>query len=222
MKTLSLTTAALAATLTLTACGGGGGGGAASTTYNIDAAYKLWIQQGQSVGLRGADACLGTLVHVQPPTATSSTFEGAPALATTVTRTTFVQAGCPLPSGIGTHTAYYATDYLPLGRSANGEYGVFASPPQFPTAAKVGEQGAVGTAQIYTDATRQQALGREDLSYVIEPSPAGATGAIVNLIARRYSTSSALQSTIQQRYDIAPGGALTLISEDIDGDLFTH
>lgn len=222
MKTLSIATTTLFATLVLSACGGGGGGSAQASTYNVDAAYKLWIKQGQSAGLRGTGACLGTLVHVQPPADVSTTFEGAPALAATVTRTTFVQGGCPQTSGISAQTAYYATDYLPMGRSGSGEYGVFSSPPQFPAAAKVGEQGAVGTAQLYTDATRQQSLGREDISYVIEPAPAGTTGAIVNLVARRYSTANALQSTIQRRYGIAANGALTLVSEDINGAAFMY
>lgn len=221
MKTLSLTTATLATTLTLIACGGGGGGGAQTNTYNVDAAYKLWVQQGQSVGLRGADACQGTLVHVQRPADAGTTFEGAPALAAAVTRTTFVQGGCPIASAITNLTAYYATDYLPLGYSGSGEYGVYASAPQFPAAAKLGEQGAVGTLQLYTDATRQQALGREDVSYVIEPAPSGATGAIVNLVTRRYSTANALQSTVQRRYGITDGSALALVAEDIDGSRFT-
>ena len=222
MKTLTIATTALFATLVLTACGGGGGGSAEASTYNVDAAYKLWIKQGQSAGLRGTNACLGTLVHVQPPADVSTTFEGAPALAATVKRTTFVQGGCALASGISAQTAYYATDYLPMGRSGSGEYGVFTSPPQFPAAAKVGEQGVVGTAQLYTDATRQQALGREDINYVMEPAPAGTMGAIVNLVARRYSTTNTLQSTVQRRYSITDGGALALVSVDLDGNAFSR
>lgn len=226
MRTPSIATTTLLATLTsaalLTACGGGGGGSAQASTYNVDAAYRLWVQQGQSAGLRGADACQGTLVHVQQPAETSTTFEGAPALAAMVTRTTFVQKGCPLASAITSSTAYYAADYLPMGYSGSAEYGVYTTPPQFPAAAKPGEQGAIGTLQLFTDATRQQALGREEVSYVIEPAPAGATGAIVNLVARRYSVANALQSTVQHRYSITDGSALALVAEDIDGSRFSN
>lgn len=226
MNTPTIAAATLITTfaLVLSGCGGGGGGGSSteSITYNVDAAYKLRIKQGQSISLRGTDTCLGTRVHVQPPATTSTTFEGAPALATTVNRTTFVKAGCPQTSGINTQTAYYSADYLPLGRSGSGEYSVFTSPPQFPVTAKVGEQGAIGTTQLYTDATHQQPLGREDISYVLEAAPVGTTGAIVNLTTRRYSTTNALQSTSQRRYSIASGIALALVAEDINGSQFTY
>ena len=206
----------------LVACSGDDSSVATVGGINLDQALKTWVAQGQSAGLRGSGACQGTLVYVQQPAATQQNFAGNTALAATVTRTSLLKAGCTYASGISTGSEFYTASYLPLGRSKVGEYGIYATPPVFPTAAKTGDTGAVGVLQLYTDANKQTALGREEVSYLVEASAQNATDALVSFTSKRYDAANKLQLTSKLQYSLPNKGALSLVSAQFNDELFAN
>ena len=190
---------------------------------NLDQALKVWVAQGQSAGLRGSGACQGTLVYVQQPAAaTQQNFAGSAALAATVTRTSLLKAGCTYASGISTGSEFYTASYLPLGRSKVGEYGIYTTPPVFPTGAKAGDTGAVSVMQLYTDANKQTALGREEVSYLVESSAQNAADVLVSLTSKRYDAASKLQLTSKLQYSLPDKGTLSLVSAQFNDAVFAN
>jgi hypothetical protein len=226
MKTLSIAATALIASFLLAACGGGGsgsGGGGGATTFNLDEAFRQLHAQGELVNLRGAGDCAGAWVHVlEPARSRDTSFEGTPALSATQTNTTFVTSECPLPSAISIRTAYYDTNYVPLGYSGNGEHAVYGSPPNLPNAANVGDRGAIGVIDVFGDAGTRQALGREEVSYAVDRDPSRADGAIVTIVTRRHDPHNVLTSQTQHSYSIAANAPLTLAAVSFDDIRFGH
>jgi len=77
----------------------------------------------------------------------------------------------------------------------------------------VGNTAQFAVADVYTSNTKATRIGTTNISYVIEAD--SATTAIVNVIAKRYNTSSQLLFTQQTRYRINASGQLTALSKDV-------
>lgn len=206
---------------TLAACGGGGGGSGDTTPYNLDTALRNWYAQGEEASLRGSGACTGTFVQVQRPAEEGATIGGNAARFAGVTQTRFVRPECPLPSSTVAQTEFFDNAFAPLARSAPGEYGVYATPPVLPASARPGDQGVAGSLDLYTDLSRQQALGREELRYALEAGP-DAGSAILRLTSHRYDPGNALQATTERRFRVTTDARLSLVSVEFEGIRFAR
>ena len=121
---------------------------------------------------------------------------------------------CSPPYIYGTSTDYYASNFNPLGTiNADGNYGVYTTPPSIPVSVKVGDASTIGTERFYTDNTKTFLVSYDEDSYLIEPDTANT--AIVNIITRSYDLSDTLTSTAHTRYRIKSDGTLILVSTDI-------
>jgi hypothetical protein len=107
-------------------------------------------------------------------------------------------------------TQYYDSNYIPLGTSSTGNYGVFSMAPTLPTTAKVGDTATLGTMATYTDSTKSVQTGFSMGSITIEPDTA--ITAIVNITARVYNMSNVLTLTEQDRYRITAAGNMSMLS----------
>ena len=216
MRTLRLL--AFVMSVGLTACGGGGGSGSngpvtSTNTFDIRAGHARLTANGFSTTFAVSGTCSGTFSLTSGPATTNTVFEGVAALSRSSVGTLSV-SNCNPASNVGTTTSYFDSNYVPLGYSVvGGNYAVWASPPSFPVAARVGDVAVAGTVNKYTNSTKSTSAGTEENSYVIEADTA--TTAIVNLISKNYNAAHTLTSTEQDRYRIAADGSLTLISIDI-------
>jgi hypothetical protein len=202
----------------LSACGGGGGGGssgpvASTNTFNIQSGWVALVSTGWSKTFNITGSCSGTISMTRGAANTATTFESAGAISgTSVISTSF--SNCTPASSSATETLYYDSNYIPKGFSVQGgNYGVYASAPVLPSAAKVGDVAIVGTINIYTSSAKATSAGHQDLSYVIEADTS--TTAIANLVSKVYNSSGILTSTEQDRYRVAANGSLTPLSLDV-------
>lgn len=203
----------------LSGCGGGGGSSAPSgpvtstSSFPVKSAFTSLVANGASKTITISGDCSGTGSKTAAAATTSATFEGVAGFSAVGTLTTSSSAPCATSSATS-FTSYYDTNYIPLGFNSVGvNYGVYLTPPVFPTSVMVGNTGIIGTVTLYTDSTKTVGNGRENLSYVIEPDTAST--AIVNIIAKLYNASSVLIATEQDRHRVATTGPLVPLSADI-------
>lgn len=223
-STRSLRTGAALATLALmlTACGGGGGSGGGSTQrHDLAQAFKQWHLSGQSVGLQGQDACLGTLVYAQTPAQAGTHFEGQAALSGGLTLTTLVQPACPLASGIDSRQAYYTADGIPLGYQGTAEYAVYTTTPNYPNAAQSGDSGEIGQLTRYAGTGKGQIVGSDHISYTLQQDSGASTATLLVTLQRR-DAAQVLQGTDQQRFRLTQDNTLELIAIERDGTVFSR
>lgn len=204
----------------LTACGGGGGGGNAPPTgpvtstlsFPIQTGYKAILATGLSKNFTVSGSCSGSGTKTSSPATTASTFEGVNGFSASATLTMSL-TNCTPSSTAATSTAYYDSNYNPIGMNSVGiNYGVYAS-FVMPASVTVGNTGTIGTENLFTNSTKSTSNGYIAQSYVVEADTAST--AIFNLITRIYNASSVLTATEQDRYQISASGALTPLSIDI-------
>lgn len=110
-------------------------------------------------------------------------------------------------------TLYFDLNYVALGSSTTGQYGVFLTPPTLPASVQVGATGIYGIEMLYTDSTKATPNGKADMTYVIEPDTAST--AMVNVTTKVYDAAGKLLQTQQSRTRITATGVSTPISIDI-------
>jgi hypothetical protein len=228
----SIITLALFTGVLLTGCGGGSGGGAAATapagpvtstlSFPILQAYKSFIAAGTTKSFVVSGSCTGTASATSAPATTAAVFETNLAALSAANTITFTLANAPGITGCNTipattYTRYVDSNYTPLGTNSPGvNYGVYLIAPIIPASGVIGGAngtGVIGTETLYTDSTKAVGAGRLDVSYVLEADTANT--AIVNLIAKNYTTAGVLSSTEQDRYRISATGALVPLSMDV-------
>jgi hypothetical protein len=228
MKNIALT---LIGAAVLTACGGGGGGDGVTQSklsFQLQSAYKALVTHGFSKTLTISGSCGGSGTYTVAPATTAATFEGTAGFSASQTASLSF-TGCAPASSATTATAYFDSNYAPLGSVVQGgSYGVYTTPLTIPATVSVGDTGTLGTLTKYTDSTKTKlTCGSTILSYAIESDTADT--AIVNLIQKDYeltsgvvhfsttpcsSESISLASTSQARYRIDANGILTPVSID--------
>jgi outer membrane protein assembly factor BamB len=205
------------AAVMLTSCGGGGGGGTAgpvtsTLSFPLKSGLRAMVANGSSIDFNVSGTCSGT-ANITSSTPIPATFGNISGFSTAnVFNANF--PNCNPPSLYSTSIDYYDTNYDPLGGlDSSGNYGVYTTPLNIPASVKVGDAGAIGTKNYYSDSSRLFTTGHDDFSYVVLPDTANS--AIVNMIDKSYELSGVLTSTEQDKYRINASGALTLISSDI-------
>jgi hypothetical protein len=226
VKKILLSLLVTISTAGLIACGGGNSSSAtpaasnvSTNTFPVGTGITALAAAGQLNNFNVSGTCNGTFSNISAPANTSTTFEGNPALSS-VAVITISLSNCT-GSSVATETSYYSTSYLPLGFSVlGGNFGDYAIPPVIPATVHVGDAGVVGTENLYTNSAKTTPVGRNDISYAIEPDTS--TSAILNLISKNYNVASTLQNTVQDRYRMQANGSLTLISSDVLYSSGTH
>lgn len=201
----------------LSACGGSDStpatGPVTSTlSFPLKSAYSTLVEKGYTKSYVVSGSCQGIASEITAPATSGQTFEGRPVPWSTALTLTINWTTCTLPSITATVTAYYDTDFTPLGFSSNGVYSVYLPPPSIPASIRVGDTGTIGTTTDFTDSSKITPVGKTVVSYVVEPDTAST--AIVNLIFKSFDTSGNLTSTEQDRYRISSTGALAPVSKD--------
>ena len=192
--------------LILSACGGGGGDGGVSTssvtttpnpTFPLAQAVANSLSSERVIDydLSGnTDSATvtgsGTITYgaAFETNFVNADFEDQAALAQTVTTTgTETENGTTLPY-VSTVTAYYTTNYDPLGITSIGSYCAVQGSPSYPSSVKVGDTGSLSSSDCFQDSTMAGKIGTDVAVYVIEED--SATTAIVNIIVTTYSLSN--------------------------------
>ena len=213
------------AALVVSGCGGGGGGGGnagpvvSRQSFNIKTAIASYTSTPHSYTFTGS----GTLNGV-PITGTGTgdlgvltagVFEGQTALQQTqTTNLTITENGNPTSLSSVDTLFYLPADYSPLGRTSPNRYEVNDPGTTYPTTAKVGDSGMVGTAKCYSDSTKSTLIRSATSSYRVEADTA--TSAIVNLVTVTtfiQPPSSPQTETIRYRLDSV--GTFTLLSDSL-------
>jgi len=204
----------------LDACGGGGGANnapvpvASTNAFNLQSGYAALVSAGFTKTFSITGTCTGSLTLTVGAASTATTFEGSPAISGNEGLTgTF--NGCTPSSIASTGTRYFNSSYAPLGFNfpSGSGYGVYSSVPVLTTAARVGDVGVVGTVNLYTNSTKFNPTGHDDVSYIISADTA--TTAIVNVVTKSYNAGNVLTATEQDFYRMAANGALTPLALDI-------
>ena len=205
-------------TISLVGCGGGGsstssGAAAITTNFPLLAAYKSRVNSGATDNFVVSGTCAGNATQISSA-ATASTFEGVAGFSAGQTFTANF-SNCTPASSAATQTGYYDSSYAPLGSVIpNTEYTKYQALPQpIPTTVKIGDTAVLATLDVYTSSTKVTKTGQRVISYVVEQDTA--TSVFVTIIARAFNTSNQLLFTQQSKYRLSDGGALTVVSIDV-------
>lgn len=216
MKNLSRLVVVAGILVSLASCGGGGGGGGgpvvSSLSFPLQSGMKASVQQGSSTDFSVSGTCSGT-ANLTYSTPTPATFGTVSALS--VIGTLSINLPNCNPSYLsGTLTDYYDSNYIPLGTiDSGGNYGKYLTPPNIPVSVKVGDTGAIGTINYYSDSAFLFDAGHDDMSYAVAPDTANT--AIVSIIDKSYDVNGVLTSTEQDKYRLKADGTLIPVSVDI-------
>jgi hypothetical protein len=148
----------------------------------------------------------------------TSSFGNQPALAVAVVATETLIFGDAPSSSSSTDWQYFDASYNPLGEiDDTGTYYVQTSFPGWPSAAKIGDQGPLGSLTIYADQTLSTVTGYQQLSYTVEADPNNAPGAaVLTLITAENDLNPALSSTEYDRFLITEAGGITYLTSELN------
>lgn len=222
MKLISKMMLPIALVVGLAGCGGGGGGGGgapaatgpvtSTLSFPIATGVRALTANGLSKNFTVTGSCTGTGTKTVAPATTGAIFEGVTGFSSVSTITATLAAGCNSISQ--SSTSYVDTNYTPLGFNSIGvNYGVYLTPPAYPTSVSVGATGIIGTENLYTNSTKSVGNGTVTSSYVVTADTAST--AIINLIAKIYNASALLTATEQDFYKVDASGTVTPLSVDI-------
>jgi hypothetical protein len=206
---------ALLVLATLTSCGGGGGSASGPITstlsFPLQSGLARSVLTGSTTNYNISGSCHGmaSIVDALPITAI---FEGN-AVQSALTTINVQYTDCTPLISSSTTTDFYDSNLIPLGSISGSDYGLFETPPTIPVEVKVGDNGTIGSETLYADSSKAVKVGREVISYVVEPDTANS--AIINLINRSYDSNGILTFTEQDRYRIIADGTLSPISSDL-------
>ena len=212
------------AALVVSGCGGGGGGGNAGPvvsrqSFNIKTAIASYTSTPHSYTFTGSGTLNGVPITITGTgdlsVLTAGVFEGQTALQQTqTTNLTITENGNPTSLSSVATLFYLPADYSPLGSTSPDDYEVVDSLVTYPTTAKVGDSGMVGSAKRYSDSTKSTLIRSATSSYRVEADTA--TSAIVNLVTVTtfiQPPSSPQTETIRYRLDSV--GTFTLLSDSL-------
>lgn len=215
------------AALVVSGCGGGGGGGSGGNagpvvsrqSFNIKTAIASYTSTPHSYTFTGSGTLNGAPITVTGTgdlsVLTAGVFEGQTALQQTeTTNLTIIENGNPTPLSSVVTLFYLPADYSPLGSMSANRYVVNDPGTTYPTTAKVGDSGMVGSAKRYSDSTKSTLIRSATSSYRVEADTA--TSAIVNLVTVTIfiqPPSSPQTETIRYRLDSV--GTFTLLSDSL-------
>lgn len=204
------------------ACGGGGGGGAGNSaptgpvsstlSFPVQAAYRAIVATGLNKSFTVSGSCSGSGTKTSSPASTASTFENISGFSAAATITMSL-TDCTPSSTAATSTAYFDSNYNPIGINNVGiNYGVYSS-FVLPASVTVGNTGTIGILNLFTNSTKSTSNGYIAHSYVVEADTASTV--IFNSIARIFNASGVLTATEQDRFQISASGTMVPVSIDI-------
>lgn len=226
----------LAAFGLLAACGGGGGSPGSTTSisaqavpFPINLSIRNLVTNGYSSTVSAGGNINGAFVSGTGSSnwarGVSSMFEGKPSFDAVATdNVTVTAAGVTqfLPSTTHQH---FSITYEPLGKvnAESAEYTVVTSFSGWPTAAKVGESGALGETTVFSDSSKRTVVGKEQLSYTIEADTVNPNSAIFVLASvRTDNINNGVLKTFARYRVTTSGGASPVSTRSITNELGLH
>lgn len=195
---------------------------ASTKSFPLQQAYNRRLASGYeetyavtTVGNPGGE-CVGTARLVGTPATVRTTFEGLPAFSQLQTATIHF-TNCTPADSVDEGIAYFNTsNYAFIGSVVANGYAYNVGTAPLPLAIQVGASGVYTTLVVVPSADQKVTItGRRDIDYVVEADTTADT-AIVNLITRIYSfTSATPRYTEQSRYRIDTAGNFTPVSGDL-------
>ncbi len=193
--------------------GGGNGTNASSLAFPIQIAKQAMITNGQARTFNASGSCTGRSTLAHAPSTSAANFEGVGGRIASVQTVSASFSNCTPATLNSTETYFYDANYIPLGSSSATQYRVFATRPSIPASVKVGDTGAIGTMNSYSDSTKTVSTGIAVVTYAIEADTANT--AIYDEITKTYNAANSLTLTEHSRYRISQSGPLELISVQV-------
>lgn len=141
------------------------------------------------------------------PANTKTTFEGREGYSSIETLTM-----TPLGKSAtrGSITNFFDSNHSGLGFDKPGEsYGVWEAPPNYPSFVKTGENGTLGTINLYADSTKSTSKGRYEKNYTVSPDTEFT--AIIKIVTHTYDNSNTLEFVQEEIWRTDSHGALSPI-----------
>lgn len=198
------------------------GGAGIATSVPVKLAYQNWGKAAhtQTFNLTSSNSCLGTYKSVKSDGTSQSELFESTIHPYSSSVSTISYSNCTPALTTTTSKEYYDINYLPFGNlitsaSAlnNGFYGVYASTPNIPVTVTVGDLGAVGTINKFTDSTKTVPAGREDVTYSV--SAETTTSVLLDLTIKYYDASSVLSATEVDTLRVTTSGVATFLAAKI-------
>ncbi len=181
----------------LSACGGGGGDATpvAAASFPLDAAYTKAMTNGVNLNGTAIDGADTLTMSMSITPAADAMFEGV-VRKKSIQALTMKKNGSVLSSD--TISSYYGVNpYTPYGAIySDGTYAVQTTTAgAFPTTAKVGDSGSLGTLTLYTNSSKTTILATTQSTWTLEADTAStafgcANGVIKNPAGVQISTFS--------------------------------
>jgi FKBP-type peptidyl-prolyl cis-trans isomerase len=188
--------------------------------WSLSGLLNDWLRQNVRTRFMVSGSCNGSVTDTNSTTS-QVTFDGTARTAVTTT-SSWVYSTCDSATFSHVDNTYYDSNYNLAGSavttasklSVNGtEFVSFASPTApLPFTVRVGDNGTIGTATVYTDSTKQSVIGSRTYTYAIEADHRITSG-IVNFTARTINPAGQTLLTTQTKYRLS--AAISLIAQDI-------
>ena len=218
--------AAIALTTSLVACGGGGSDGSQVTAVPVKQAiiyaYTNGLQKTLNVtGTANSGSTsmpiTGTLTFTLGK-ASSTTFNGVPALQSTATVTGSMSVNGQTAPFNSSATNYLTATYDPIGSSDSTSYCVSSTTTGYPTSSSVGQTGNIGSSTCYTNSSKTVRVGTETVSYVTSAGSL-ANSLDVKVISNIYMTSNQFSASGATTYTVSSAGLPSLTRWEMVGTM---
>ncbi len=210
--------AACVATVALLGCSGSGGSGGGSeppvvntAVYDLRQANSTFEQA--RAGARSfttSGRCTGSETHTYSALVPGS-FQGVAGYSRTVEHNG--TSTCPQAASTGTALEFLDSQHVLIGYTSTAPSDALARPAggtsAFPSAARVGDSGSLGTLATYADLAATQPSGREDTTWALTAQTADT--ALLTVTTRHLDTGGTLIHTTTARYRISADHRATLL-----------
>ncbi|MEO6897597.1 MAG: hypothetical protein ABI218_13215 [Caldimonas sp.] len=212
--------------MSLAGCGGGGSTTpsapvASTASFPLQNGYRALVLSAETYNFSISGSCAGTAAESVTAATTTVSFEGAPALQSTVSQQ-LTRTNCT-PANLTTSTTTYLdpVTYLPVGSFTPGaEYVVVqGKPAPLPASVKVGDNAAVVGFNVYSDSSKSKLLGTRSATFTITADTEST--ATLTIITNDFE-GTVLIGTQQTSYRISADGTLFLTKVDVVTNTGTH
>ncbi len=209
----------------LAGCGGGGGSitPQAIPSFSYQDAVNVLHANGASVNVSatqtGSTTCTGSGNITISPVSTGTVFYLTPIRpVNAVSATTTISwnwTNCTPAHNALSETDFFSVDrFQSLGYTTGNIYAAFLSSPSYPAMVTVGQNGGIGTINLFSDSTESTAVGYSTLSYSVSAEKNG-DGALITITSQTYNSAGTLQGIVSTVEQINATGGLTIVSKTL-------
>lgn len=126
--------------------------------------------------------CTGTSVY-KTDAAVPAVFEGAGVIAVAAQGQRALTSCGESSMGHWYDMTFFQEGFVPVGLTSITGYGVYTFAPVPPSSVRVGDEGKLGTATVYSDRSRTTVIGRREYSYTIDANAPDSAIAVLTVTA---------------------------------------